>query len=400
MKRFSTVLLACLFVLLAVVPAFGQVTYVSSNDTAKLGKRLNIGANPVYPAGYPSDSLAAHASEGWHLHAFDFPIAIRCSDRDGKIVEGYVDKLEPLIVSVLSDGPSETVYEIHVIQKCGNPVYGRWVSVAKPMAPSPPGPEPPKVLSPPPPPPVSAPPGEEIIVTEKGGWKFPFNVWAGSALSRSLENKASDAWLGVIGEVYPSTKLTYQVGVSRSWANFDRFGRHTSFRDAYAPSSSRLVSGFKYRPVDDINLTLRAGVEYDHQAHAWLRGPVFEGSLEYPTWRIWNTESFSYQTGTKGFFFRSRHMYALSVDGPNAWKVGGDWILKSFREEPFGEQFRTKASRVNGLIQRDGSWIYDANYTIVAGVGRGRGKPEGWAWLVEAGTGLKPIVGGLITTIF
>ncbi len=385
MKRFSIILLASLVVLFAVVPAFGQVTHVDSNDVAKLGKRINIGANPVLATGYPEDSLAVHPD--YEVRAFDFPIAIRCADKNGKIVEGYVDKFEPLVVSVREDNATETVYAIHFVQRCGNPVYGRWVLVPKPLTPSPPGPEPPpaKVETPPPAPP---PPGEPVVVTKKGRG-IPWDAWFGVASSKSLESRAMDSYQGLYIDVYPipveSFALKFAGATSQS--NFDKFRGGVTHHRAYAGNMSRLQTGLAYRPWDSVHVIGLIGVQYDHKQDAWQPGPLLEGFVAYPLGPLWNEENATYQTGTEAFWFRTRHRVSVLTRGQSVWSIGGEFMRNSYQDNPTGRYYHYYTTRAHGFVHLDSRWLDGRQFTALAGIGRGSDS-EHWGIIIEAGTRL------------
>jgi hypothetical protein len=385
MKRFSIVLLAGLFVLFAVVPAFGQVTYVNSGDLAALGKRLNIGANPVFVFGYPADSLAAHAAQGWHVHAFDFPIAIRCADRDGKIVEGHVDPFEPLVVSVLTDSPTETVFDIHVVQKCGNPVFNRWVSIAKSPPPPERDPPSPTVQSPTPEPQPT--PTEPVVVTREGGRDFVWDAWLGTAMSKSLESRAVDSFEGLYIDVPLTEGWTFKLAGATSQSNFEKYRAGVTHIRAYSGNMSRLQTGLCRRLWGEVRLQAMVGIQYDHKQQAWQPGPLLEGYATFPIGPIWNEEDVTYQTGTEALWFRTRHRIPVITYGSTTWSVGGEFMRNSFRDNPTGRFYHYYTERGHGFLHLESTWLNNRKFIALAGVGRGS-KSEKWGLIFEAGTNL------------
>lgn len=389
MSRFTMVGLVMVFTLLA-SPAFAQdIVRLNADNPGDMGKRIHIGACPVHPDGLPRDSLAAHPE--WEVRKFPFRVRLTSGDAKGGRTTGYVDADTSLVVLKVYSGPRldkksgyENLYQPLYILACGNPVYGSLVSVPF----TPPIPEPELAQLPPAPPPPAPQIAETTYVTEQAGWRPHLDGWVGVASSHSLENGATDLWSGIFLEMpLIGDRLTLQASGSMSDANFDRFGRNTVFRDDFSASSSRLMTGFRYRPFDNLNLTLRIGSEYDHRIHGWLRGPMFEGSIEYPLGPFWNEENGSYQTRTENLWIRSRHTIPLASDGLSAWKIGAEWIRKSFQERPIEIEYHSYTTRVNGLLQRDGTWLDSRPFKFVIGAGRGS-EHEGWAAFAEFGTRL------------
>lgn len=354
------------------------------------GKRLNIGANPVYPAGYPADSLKAHAGDGWHVCAFgdpsdevEFVIWIECLDADSNRVSGWIDEFEPIVVSVppeLQVSPDTTIYRIHYVQKCGNPVLNGAVALPNWM----PSPMviPPDSLSTPPahPPPDLV---EEVLILPKvdsdGGRSFPIDGWFGAAGSKSLESKAWYAFQGLYVDFPRSSRWTVKTAAASSQANYWKNGGQTVHR-GMSGDLSRLQIGMGYQISKDAKTHALIGWQYDHKNDNWQPGLVYEAWLGVPILGFWNEENATYQSKTYAFWFRSRHLYPIAGSGDRVWYLGAEGVYNSFHQD--GERWYT--TRYHGLVKYDFLGIADLPATFVFGVGRGSDH-EAWGLIMELG---------------
>lgn len=366
------------------------IDYVATDSVIANWPHLNIGGNPVYKSGYPADSLAVHAArDGWFKTTFNFPVGIYCLDKDGKIIKGRVEpgqtmkngaRADTLIVSILAETPEQTLYQIHVIQACGNPVLWSGVGVLK--APKPTGPLPPPTLTvpkPPAPPPIAEtePP---IVVEPEKHFRLPIDGWAGVAGSKSLESKAWSLFEGVYID-FPLIvdKLTFKFGAATSQANYEKLRGRTSYRGV-GGDMSRWQVGLFYRPWDNIQVTGLIGQQYDHKAGDWQDGVQLEGVLGFPIGRWWNDEDVSYGTTTKALWFRTRHAYKLSGEGMHWWSIGGEFVYDSFMDND--GRFYTSRVHVFGKREFPGFWNREA--VFIFGGGRGS-KDEAWGLIAELG---------------
>ncbi|MFH0853447.1 MAG: hypothetical protein V1853_03505 [bacterium] len=364
-------LIACAGSSMAQLP---QIQYIDSDSTAK---RLNIGADPVMSAGFPADSLG----DSLAVYSFDFEIWIKCLDAHGRQVEGFVDKFEPLVVTIppVQVTSDTLMYLIRFVQRCGNPVLGSaadvWIGSPQPM-PVPPlivDTKPPTILSDTLPPPPEPPP------KKGGGWSIPMDGWIGIAGSKSLESRARYAFEGLYIDFPLSSRWTLKTALASSQANFWRNGGRIVHR-GLSGDMSRWQVGLSYHLYKDAKARILAGRQYDHKNNHWQSGLVYEGWLGLPIWKIWNEENATYQSTTYAFWFRSRHMYPIAGSGDRIWYLGGEGVYNSFHEN--GEHWYT--TRFHGLVKYDFPGIAKLPATLVLGIGRG-GDNEAWGIIAELG---------------